>query len=83
MPDDLLRKGLIDEKSASVLEEIGHGVDEEGNNPGLFSGSGHPGFWYTGFELQTARYGAKLIALQIRMSLDGDMPTPYPRAWLK
>ncbi|PWN40383.1 FAD/NAD(P)-binding domain-containing protein [Ceraceosorus guamensis] len=80
VPEWLVEKGLIDAEAAKDVEAIGHGVDEEGEWPGRWTGSGHPALWFTGAEIQAARYGGKLIALQIAMEKNSELPTAYPRA---
>lgn len=47
------------------------GWDEEGEMRNIWRSSGHPGFWFMGGNLALCRYYSRLLALQIKASLEG------------
>lgn len=47
------------------------GWDEEGEMRTIWRDSGHPGFWFMGGNLALCRYYSRLLALQIKASVEG------------
>ncbi|EGO55227.1 hypothetical protein NEUTE1DRAFT_85372 [Neurospora tetrasperma FGSC 2508] len=47
------------------------GWNEEGEMRGIWTRSGHEAFWFHGGNLALARYYSRVVALQIKASLDG------------
>ncbi|OJJ45114.1 hypothetical protein ASPZODRAFT_134538 [Penicilliopsis zonata CBS 506.65] len=47
------------------------GVDDEGELRGAWKFTGHPKLWYSGYDLGSARYFSRFIALQIKADLLG------------
>ncbi|KAK3346544.1 dimethylaniline monooxygenase (N-oxide forming) [Lasiosphaeria hispida] len=47
------------------------GWDAEGEMRGIWTGSGHPGFWFHGGNLAMCRYFSRVLALQIKAKLEG------------
>ncbi|KAK5662687.1 hypothetical protein OQA88_8603 [Cercophora sp. LCS_1] len=56
----------------AVADQVGDiwGWDEEGEMRGIWKKSGHPGFWFMGGNMAMCRYYSRLVALQIKASLE-------------
>lgn len=56
-----------------VADRLGDvwGIDEAGEFRALSRDSGHPGFWYHGGNLAICRYLSRVLALQIKVQLEG------------
>ncbi|KAK0713340.1 flavin-binding monooxygenase-like protein [Lasiosphaeria miniovina] len=57
----------------ALADRIGDvwGWDAEGEMRGIWRRSGHPGFWFHGGNLAMCRYWSRVLALQIKASLEG------------
>ncbi|KAL2839267.1 hypothetical protein BJY01DRAFT_257784 [Aspergillus pseudoustus] len=61
---------IFGDKVADRVDSV-WGFDKEGEIRGMWRQTGHPNFWYMGGNLSLCRYYSKLLALQIKASLEG------------
>ncbi|KAF8204468.1 hypothetical protein K438DRAFT_1819954 [Mycena galopus ATCC 62051] len=66
---------IVGAEQAALLEPV-WGLDAEGEVRGCWRPSGHDHIWFHGGELQTMRYYAKFLALQIAAEIANVRPTP-------
>jgi putative flavoprotein involved in K+ transport len=63
-------RNVVGDEVADSLSEV-WGLDEEGEIRGIFRPSGHPNLWYSAGAFYNTRYGSRLIARQIKASIEG------------
>jgi hypothetical protein len=55
------------------------GVDAEGEVRGLYTPSGHKGFWFCWGDMANTRFFSRFIALQIKADIEGIPFEPYTK----